>query len=167
MITSLDYATTPRNGLVNSYTHTALPSNFATLPHLHHASHTISPLVTNNHSAMPASQSHVRFGTLPVRGNGVDKIQGIGSVAAAAAAAAAASGAAAGAGVGGGIVAPPPYPGQFGMNGMLAMNGSVPLNGNGNILPSNGGNGTVTFANSNGQVTSSPQSNSQVIFTAK
>lgn len=94
MITSLDYGTTlahsHRNGgLVNSYTHTALPNNtntnnhFSTLPHHLHqqtpqhnhqilittAQHQLGTPMLLHQQPQPLSQAtpHVRFGTLPNR----------------------------------------------------------------------------------------------------
>lgn len=152
MITSLDgYGATRNGGLVNSFTHTALPNNFSTLPHVHHhnmAGQQPSPLahvaagsVMNNmgassHAANAAAVAaaaaaaagggHVRFGTLPARGGG-------GS---------------------GDKPAPPPY-----IN-----------NGNGNIPAGNGtGNGTYPMAevvvNSSGVPGAPIQT--QVIYTTK
>lgn len=76
MITSLDYGATRNGGLVNSFTHTTLPNNFSTMPHLHgnsnHHHHPAGPVVGS--MVGPAAQTphphgtqHVRFGTLPVR----------------------------------------------------------------------------------------------------
>lgn len=102
MITSLDYGTTlahsHRNGgLVNSYTHTALPNNssannhFSTLPHhLHHqpqtpqhnhqilittAQHQLGTPMLLHQQPQPLSQTtpHVRFGTLPNRASSGNK----------------------------------------------------------------------------------------------
>lgn len=78
MITSLDYGGARNGGIVNSFTHTALPNNFATLPHSHHNNHLVAnatPVTTGvqhlNHQQQQQQQqqTHVRFGTLPVRGN--------------------------------------------------------------------------------------------------
>lgn len=73
MITSLDYGGTRNGGIVNSYTHTALPNSFATLPHLHQANHIGQHLALGQQPATATiqqqqQQQHVRFGTLPVRG---------------------------------------------------------------------------------------------------
>ena len=84
MITSLDgYGATRNGGLVNSYTHATLQgnannhvANFATLPHLHHNHAQLGSPHQTPHShqlggaSSGAQQQHVRFGTLPVRGNG-------------------------------------------------------------------------------------------------
>lgn len=166
MITSLDgYGATRNGGLVNSFTHTTLPSNhiaganFATLPHLHHNHAQVgSPQMMNSvaaHAAAAASstggqqQVHVRFGTLPVRGNDAKP--------------------------------PPPYPGNYFNNNvqasgqmsvsavMVPVNGGPPVNGGNGIL-SNGSNGGLinmhTPPHSSQQNAVAPVQ-TQVIYTAK
>ena len=102
MITSLDYGTTTttqtalaafgasnaitggmitRNGgLVNSYTHTALPNNnvnqnhFATLPHQHHNHQQQQVMLPGQQQGSPIlQQQHVRFGTLPNRSGSISQ----------------------------------------------------------------------------------------------
>lgn len=70
MITSLDgYGATRNGGLVNSFTHTTLTNNFATLPHLHNHHQVGAGATVLADSQLQPTQPHIRFGTLPGRGN--------------------------------------------------------------------------------------------------